>query len=114
MARNDYYVIAYLILSYLYECLKNDVKPDTKQISHDATNISIPYGYWSYIIRHLYQDGYIEGVAVVKTIGSVDGIKLMTNFMITPKGIEYLNENSSMAKAKDFVMKLSCLAPWFT
>lgn len=113
MAKNDYYVIAYLILSYLYECLKQDIKPDIKQIANDAQNIDIPYNYWCYIIKHLYQDGYIEGVAIVKTLAG-EGVKLKSDFMITPKGIEYLDENSSMAKAKDFVMKLSCLAPWFT
>lgn len=113
MAKNDYYVIAYLMLSYLYECLKSGVTPDIQQISHDAPNIGIPYSYWCYILRHLRQDGYVEGVAMVKTLGD-EGIKLLPGFMITPKGIEYLDENSSMAKAKDFVMKLSCLAPWFT
>ncbi len=114
MEKNDYYVVAYLMLSYLYECLKQDIKPDIKQISHDAQNINIPYGYWCYILRHLYKDGDIEGVALVKTLGGDEGVKLLPGFMITPKGIEYLEENSSMARAKDFVMKLSCLAPWFT
>lgn len=113
MAKDDYHVIAYLILSYLYECLKKGIKPDVKQISHDAPNIGIPYSYWAYILRHLYRDGYIEGLSIVKAIGG-EGIKLTADFMITPKGIEYIEENSSMAKAKDFVLKLSALAPWFT
>ena len=33
MARNDYYVIAYQILAYLYECLKEGAKPDMEYLS---------------------------------------------------------------------------------
>lgn len=29
MAKNDYFVIAYRILTYLYECFKSGEKPDT-------------------------------------------------------------------------------------
>lgn len=114
MARNDYYVIAYLILSYLYESLKAGVEPDIEQIKHDAPNINIPYSYWTYILKHLYQDDYVEGLHIVKTIGGGEGVKFEPNFMITPKGIEYLDDNTTMAKAKEFVMKMSCIAPWFT
>lgn len=54
MSRDDYHVVAYLILSYLYECLKNGARPDEAQIKHDAPNIAIPYTYWAYIIRRLF------------------------------------------------------------
>ena len=115
MAKNDYHVIAYLILSYLYECLKNGVKPDVEQINHTAPNISIPYTYWAYIIRSLYQDGCIEGVALVDVLGGEEkGVKLKPNFNITPKGIAYLDENSSMNKAKEFVKTAASFLPWFT
>lgn len=49
----------------------------------------------------------------MKTIGG-DGVRFEPDFMITPKGIEYLDDNTTMAKAKDFVIKMNCIAPWFT
>lgn len=114
MSRDDYHVVVYLILSYLYECLKNGVRPDEAQIKHDAPNIAIPYTYWAYIIRRLFQDGYVEGVVLVGVLGSADkGVKLKDDFNITPKGIAYLNENSGMSKAKEFVKTAASFLPWF-
>ena len=65
-------------------------------------------------MKHLHQDGYVEGLHIVQTLGDGDGVRFEPDFMITPKGIEYLDDNTTMAKAKEFVMKMSCIAPWFT
>lgn len=36
MAKDDFHVIVYQILAYLYHCLKNDVDVDTKMLSADS------------------------------------------------------------------------------
>ena len=51
-------------------------------------------------MKHLYQDGYVEGLHIVQTLGGGDGVRLEPGFMITPKGIEYLDDNTTMAKVK--------------
>lgn len=49
MARDDYFIIAYRILAYLYVCLKEGVQPDISYISADSPAIGINESYWEYI-----------------------------------------------------------------
>lgn len=112
MARDDYFIIAYRILAYLYACLKKGEQPDISYISADSSAINISENYWEYIIRHLYEDGYIEGVSVFNIAGrTTPGIKLKADFMITPKGIDFLQNNSTMSKAKEFLKTLKETIP---
>lgn len=107
MAKDDYHVLACAILSYLYGCLKKGKEPD--QDMYDADVLNIEYTYWCYIIRHLYESGYVEGVAVIQ--GKTLGVKILPGFMITPAGIEYLQDNSKMKKAREILLSLKSLAP---
>lgn len=110
MAKDDYFVLAYRILAYLYACLKNGDQPDMNFISTDGLGISP--NYWEYIMRHLYQEDFIEGIVVMNVIGrSTPQIKLTPATMITPKGIEFLENNSAMAKAKSFLKTLKETIP---
>lgn len=112
MSKDDYFVIAYRILAYLYVCLKSGDQPDMNYINADSDAINISSKYWEYIIRHLYQDGYIEGVSLVSVTGrSTPGIKLDPDFMITPSGIEFLQNNSAMRRACDFLKTLKETIP---
>lgn len=114
MAQNDYFVIAYRILSYLYECLKDGKAADITILSEDSEQLNISYRYWAYIFRHLYEEGYIEGISILPATGQVAPmVKIERSIMITPKGIEYLAENSTMAKAKRFLKELKDTTPWF-
>lgn len=110
MAKDDYHVIVYKILIYLYTCLKQGEKPSFEYLSYEKMKIS--ESYWNYILRHMYQEGYVEGISLVQMIGTDDpGIKLLSNFMITPKGIEYLENNSTMNKAKEFLKTVKEIIP---
>ena len=51
MAKDDYFVLAYRILSYLYACFKAGERPDMDCISADV--LHIPVGYWFNIMRSL-------------------------------------------------------------
>ena len=42
---------------------------------------------------------------------SAAGIKLNADFMITPKGIDFLLSNSAMSRAKDFLKTLKETIP---
>ena len=47
MARDDYFVIVYQLMKYLYECLKRGEKPEVDHLQ--ASYYSIPDNYWKYI-----------------------------------------------------------------
>lgn len=112
MAKDDYYVIAYRILAYLYACLKSGESPDISYISAQSEDISISQSYWEYIIRHLLEDEYIEGVTLLPVVGRENPVvEIRGNIMITPKGIDFLQNNSAMSKARDFLKTLKETIP---
>lgn len=96
MAKDDYFVVIYRVLLYLYECLKDGKKPNLDLISADSLGINEDY--WLYIIVYLKRDGYIDGVAVIDVLGG-RGVKDM-GLEITPKGIAYLFDNNFISKVK--------------
>lgn len=97
MAKDDYFVILYEIMKYLYTCLKQGVKPDIDKLTADYYNI--PQSYWNYIVLNLVKDGYIQGVLTKDT---KDGPVIVgTDYIeITPKGIQYYFDNSFLQKVK--------------
>ena len=60
MARDDYHVIVYQILAYLYQQLKKGEPIDGKQISMNSDFFSINERYWKYIIVNMYNEGLIK------------------------------------------------------
>lgn len=111
MARDDYFVIVYKILEYLYGCLKSGKSPDTHNIL-TAETYGVNESYFEYIIAELLEDGYIKGVSVIKTMGSAKPlVRITSNITIKPKGIEYLQDNSAIAKAKNFLKEIKETIP---
>lgn len=110
MSKNDFFVVAYRILSYLYECFMMGEKPDLDMYSPEALKIN--NGYWTNVMETLSDDGYIKGITFVPRTGGAPGIKL-SNPKITAKGIEYLQENSAIQKAKSFLKELKEIVPGF-
>lgn len=112
MARDDYFVIAAKILDYLYRCLKKGIAPDPEQLSPDALEIN--ESYWSYIFSNLMESGYIIGVTSKRLLGNADRqVKIQYNrIQITPAGIEYLMENSTMKKALETLQTIKDLIPF--
>lgn len=112
MAKDDFDVIVFKILSYLYNCLKNGARVDVCNL-REILKVDIPDSYWDYIIRELYYSGYVEGVILFKYISTLDeGVKIQDNFKIKPEGIYFLQENSRMAKAKKFLRDAKEWLPW--
>lgn len=104
MARDDYHVIVYQILSYLYQCLKKGIAVESKNLENNCKYFQINRDYWTYILYHMQHSGLIEGIVFV----DVDNTALpvptrLDGCRITPKGIEYLCDNSFMEKAKQFL-----------
>ena len=112
MSKDDYYVIVYKILAYLYIQLKNGDDVDSKIISFNGRLFNIPERYWTYIIVHLYQDAYIENITIKKSWGNVIVIENIDDIQITPKGIDYLLNNSLLEKAKEFLKEIKEITPF--
>ncbi len=111
MARDDYFVIVYKILIYLYECLKKGKTPDTYNII-TAESYGIVESYFEYIISEMLNSGYIRGVSVFNAVGkNTPYIKITESLTITPKGIEYLQNNSTIARIKTFLKEIKETVP---
>lgn len=103
MAKDDYFVIVYKILKYLYECMKAGKRPMAEDIQPSCQMFSIPEPYWSSIMSELIDCRYVKGIYKVDIMGSGTGYKFSPEAAITMAGVEFLQENSRMQKAKDFV-----------
>lgn len=113
MAKNDYFVIVYKVLSYLYDCLKKSTDPDLNYLEQlfEASRVGADYS--DYIYSSLYRDGLIQGVALISmSRKKFPGVKFLPSFSITPAGIEYLQNNSMMAKAVDYLKSINDILPW--
>ena len=86
MARDDYFVIVYKLLKYLYDCLKRGVCPASEILS--AEFFGIADDYWEYIINNLYQDEYIDGVTLTRLNNEPNYPSIQPHFNITSKGIK--------------------------
>jgi len=109
MAKDDYFVIAAKILTYLYSCMKKGVIPDREIISADELGIN--EAYWLRVMANLSDSGYISGITYAKHVGFPTGLRIdPEEFMITVAGIEYLHENGAMRKALQAISKYSGIA----
>ena len=92
MSKDDYFVLAYKLLRYLYRCLKEGTPASWDIIAPNTENFPVSQQYFTYLISHLLADGYIEGIVEMKAIGAPVQFKETTGLAITPKGIAYLEE----------------------
>ena len=101
MAKDDYFYVVYRVLSYLYQCLKRGHKADASRISYGGDLCNINKRYWLYIMKNMLAQGFVEGVFIATGVGEYEfDIGGLENIEITPLGIEYLSDNSSIAKAR--------------
>lgn len=66
MAKDDYHVVVYKILAYLYVKLKAGEKVDAKLLEADSNYLNINKIYWTYIIENLHNQGLVSGVVINK------------------------------------------------
>lgn len=96
MEKDDYSVVMYKVLAYLYQCLKDGVNPNA---THAQEITGINEVYWQAVIADMLDNGYIRCDVKFYPPGEYKGLT------ITAKGVEYLDENPRMAKAKAFLGK---------
>ena len=118
MAKDDYPVLVYQILSYLYQCLKTGKEINPKMLSVDSDYFrvnkqEINPRYWAYILYNLQKYSLVVGI----TFADIDNLRYphplnWENCMITPMGIEYLTDNSFLSKAKEFLKDTKAIVPF--
>lgn len=109
MAKNDYFVLVYKILEHLYDCLKNDHTPNWNEMRPNSSKFPISNDYWNYVWLSMAKEGLITGVIEIPIIGGSPGVKLTPSLQITPLGIQYLEENSMIQKAKKSILTVADL-----
>ncbi len=106
MAKDDYEVIVFRILTYLYAILKRKTFFDADVFKGKIIG-DISDEYVVDVLRMLQDEALIEGVVVKRFWG--------TNYMlisdpkdiiITANGIRYLKENSTMQKLKELFKEM--------
>lgn len=112
MAKDDYHVIVYQILAYLYIVLKEGQKVDPAMLDFQSKYLGINQTYWTYIMENLQNDGYIRGIVIQKPWGDQTMITDLENCQITPKGIEYVTDDRFMKKAVRFLKDVKSIVPF--
>ena len=112
MSKDDYHVIVYQVLSFLYDCLKRGEDPDAKELGRIALNAELKERYWHYILKSLVDYGLVRGCSVVEMDNTYPRVMNMGRATITPAGIEYLTDNAFVAKAKRFLKDAKDIMPF--
>ena len=111
MAKDDYFVIVYKILAYLYQCLKDGEAAQEEILRRDGPLCRINETYWLYILEHLQGSGYIEGLTFTKAWGGLVIVSGFENCRITPEGIAYLTDNSMLQRVRKLLKEIKEIVP---
>lgn len=112
MANDDYHVIVYQILAYLYTTLKEGIPVDPSMLEFQSKYLGINQKYWQYIMENLLNDGYITGITITKAWGNEKIVSGLENCQITPRGIEYVTDDRFMKKAVRFLKDVKSIVPF--
>lgn len=102
MAKDDYEVVMYKILKYLYECMKNDREAELEHFAWNSKMFDIPQNYWCEIIATMVKKGYITGFGIIEHTKDRPQVQTERPFKITFEGVQFLNGNSGMHRAKEY------------
>ena len=96
MAKDDMHVVIYKVLTYLYQCLKEGIKPNVYQ-AQKVCDINAVY--WNAVVQDCIEHKYIA-------VPFKDPFtETYTELRITSDGVEYLENAKPMNKVKQFIGK---------
>ncbi len=93
MPKDDMILIAYKILSYVYECNKKGKAPTFTDMFNVLEWPNIPLSYLKVILNELSENNYIKGVFTETEKGEII-ITVTSSAHITIGGVFFLKENS--------------------
>lgn len=116
MAKDDFSTLAFYILKYLYACVKEGISPREEILLFREYPVTISESLAEFVLITLFEEGYIKGVEVSKIPilgrGKVETIKGLDGIKISMKGMEYLEDNSKVAKAYEKLKMFKDLIPF--
>ena len=107
MAKDDFHIVAYRILAYLYNCLKHGETPDEAPVGPKLLGITAQY--WTDVLRMLSDEGFITGARFNVANTLIPGT--FGYLRITRTGIEFMNDNKSMRRALKWLKDLKDTIP---
>lgn len=116
MAKDDYDVVVFKVLTYLYACLKRKINFDIDTFNKTISFKNIDEDYFAEILMMMSEEGLIKGY-VYKTVwgGNVITLSDISDLKITSKGVRYLNDNSKMNEIKEvFLSTAEITSTWVT
>lgn len=107
MAKDDYHVIVYKILLYLYAVLKRKIVFDKKSFDAVLSKSTTSEEYLMDVIRMMQDEGLIKGACFTKVWGHEYVMASdISEITITPAGIAYLEENTMMKKVGSMLKEM--------
>lgn len=108
MVKDDYYVIVFRVLKYLYKQLKMGKLPDPDMLRSDSETFHVNALYWRFILISMQEDGFIRGLKKGEGEPGYDQLEdQLQNLQITTKGIDYLMKNTERVdKALKGIVKI--------
>lgn len=99
MAKDDYDVIVYRVLVYLYGCLKHKIVYEDVTFEAAVKKNIDSDEYFFEVLRMMQDEGLIEGFSYVKAWGGdIIATSDMSDMKITAAGVRYLKDNGTMQK----------------
>ena len=104
MAKDDYDVIVFKVLTYLYAVTKGKVVFTQQKYDKAIGRKNIDEEYLLRVYRMMSDEGLIENASFTKAWGN-DIIPLFaeSDLTITAKGIHYLEDNDKMKKVAEYL-----------
>ena len=112
MAKDDYHVIVFRMLQYLYAQLKKGEPVDREKLSNHGEICQINMRYWTYIIESMQEQELIRGLHWDGARADGDDIwEQLGQIEITPKGIDLLADNNMQSRVGEILQGVVKLLP---
>lgn len=105
MAKDDYDVVVFRVLAYLYAVFKRKIVFE-KLTFDPSVSKGLSDEYFKNVFRLITEEELIEGLSFVRVWGSQYILaNSLDEMSIISKGIHYLKENDRMEKAKEAILR---------
>ena len=106
MAKDDYDVLVFKILTYFYGVLKREIAYTDDSFKAAIKFNDISEEYLNDVIYMMQEDGYIKGMTYENAWGNNKiCLNEFSDIKISSEGIGYLKNNSTMKKIKESLLE---------
>jgi len=103
MAKDDYHVVVFRILKYLYQQLKKGLPVEPEMLLPDSKACKVNETYWRYIIISMQEKGLIKGLEKGEGEPYAQLEAQLKDIQITPDGIDLLSDSKMSDKVDQLI-----------